>query len=147
MQVLDGGIAYIAEGSHEPFIHRCLEGQRVAVAVEDATVSFLWQPSDRGVNIKVGIKASVHVVLTFGILYLHFEIRPVGLRADGEVELLHIGQLVDGRCVAVHIHLYIVGHARAREVDNLVALCALVVGQGIDEAIDNVALAVLHRDA
>ena len=152
MQVLDGGIANVAEGSDKTIIIEIIfativiDSDCMAVAVEHTPVGMtivtatIW-------GADVGIEAGVHVVLTFGILYLLVKRYPAEFVADGVVEFCDIGQLVDGRCVAVHIHLYIVGHARVREVDNLVALCALVVGQGIDEAIDNVALAVLHRDA
>ena len=75
MQVLDGGIANIAEGSNEAVVVSTIgtsiviDGQRVAVAVEDAPVGRIRIPAYHRIGRDVGIEAGVHVVFALGILH------------------------------------------------------------------------------
>ena len=144
VQVLDRGIAHPNEGGNIislMVIH--VEGQRMAVTVEGTTISDIRiKTHHSGACVKIGIEAGVHVVLTLGSLYLIAERLPVVSIVDGEEEWRNILYKVEGRLVALHIHIYIIMYARAREIQHLVALLALVLVQLDGSVLNDLAVVV-----
>ena len=102
----------------------------MAVTVERASIGSIIGAGRVG-NSDVGVEAGIHIVLTLGIFYLFLERGPVVFVVDGEVVVLHLVLVidVDGRGAAVHIQLNIILHAGAAEVNNLVALLAILITQ------------------
>ena len=148
VQVLDGVVLGILEGSFKGagrivYIH----SQRMAIAVEN-TAEGTAAVAATVTRCDVGIEADIHVFLTLGSLNHVTEGVPVFSGLDGEVVIVRRRKdEVEGRLALLYIHIYIVRHARAREIQNLVALCALVLVERIGLVIDKIAGTVARHNA
>ena len=102
MQVPDGSIACMTEGSNKPFF-RCwfpllVEGQRMAVTVEGTAEVSTFAYSYVLTDLNVGIENSAHVVLVHSIIYHHSELVPIiSITDDDKRRILTDGIAVDKR--------------------------------------------------
>ena len=100
MQVPDGSIACMTEGSNKPFF-RCwfpllVEGQRMAVTVEGTTEGSSFGYSHVLTDLNVGIENCVHVILVHSIIYHHSKLVPVvGITDGNKCRILTDGIAVD----------------------------------------------------
>ena len=147
MQVLDGGIAHIAEGGDKLLSMVVdIESQCMSVSVEVAAVgSLVVPPNHSGAGIDIGIEPSVHVVLTLGCLHLVAESHPVFSRADREIEWCYI--FSDRRCTTLHIHLHLIVYTRTCHLYHLVALLTLLLGEFYGLYVHGIAFLIKHSDA
>ena len=91
VQVLDGGVANIAEGSHvllRPV--RLGESQRMAVAVEHTTIVSAFGYTHMLTRRDVSIEAGVDVLRICSLINHHGKFVPVSSVADGEVVVRHL---------------------------------------------------------
>ena len=100
MQVPDGSIACMTEGSNKPFFccwfPLLVEGQRMAVTVEGTTEGSSFGYSHVLTDLNVGIENCVHVVLVHSIIYHHSKLVPIAGITDGNKCRI----LTDGKAVA-----------------------------------------------
>ena len=125
---------------------RNVDIQRMTVAIECTTVWILFVQSNGVFNTDVGIEAGIHIVLTLGGFHLVKEGLPVVCIADGEEEVRHLLQLVEGRLALLHIHLYIIGDAGAIAVHDCIAAGAVGLIQLYLLLLHDAAVAVLHGE-
>ena len=102
MQVPDGSIACMTEGSNKPFFccwfPLLVEGQRMAVTVEGTTEVSTFAYSYVLTDLNVGIENSAHVVLVHSIIYHHSELVPIiSITDDDKRRILTDGIAVDKR--------------------------------------------------
>ena len=148
MQITEGGIAYIAEGSHIFLCPvRLIEGHSMAITIEDATIISTGIYSHMLTDLNVGIEAGVNVLCILGIINLDSEIVPVLSRANGKECLRQILKQIEGRLIALNHEVDVVVDTGAIESDILVALLALVIAEHIAHSVDHRAVAVFHDDA
>ena len=142
-QVADGGIFDILEGSFILVARTDVDGQRMAVAVEDATVGIVVIATTVS-SADVGAEYGVDIILALGFLHLAAEGVPVGCRRDAH----GIGQVpgAQRRRAGIDIHTDVVLHAGAREVDGLLAGVALVLRQFVGLGVNQFAGVVTHGD-
>ena len=142
-QVADGGIFDILEGSFILVARTDVDGQRMAVAVEDATVGIVVIATTVS-SADVGAEYGVDIILALGFLHLAAEGVPVGCRRDAH----GIGQVpgAQGRRAGVDIHADVILHAGARQVDDLLAGVALVLRQFVGLGVNQFAGVVTHGD-
>ena len=142
-QVADGGIFDILEGSFILVARTDVDGQRMAVAVEGASVGIVVIATTVS-SADVGAEYGVDIILALGFLHLAAEGVPVGHRRDAYGVGLVPG--AQGRRAGVDIHTDVVLHAGARQVDDLLAGVALVLRQFVGLGVHQFAGVVPHGD-
>ena len=143
VQVAEGRAAHIAERCLVLAVMFDVDGQRMAITVEDTAIravgiSYAVATAD------VGVEAGVDR-LSLGSRHILTEGVPVLCVADGEEVFLSVVEKRQGRRAALYIHLYIIIHARARDAHRRVALLALGVVEGDDGAVHLLAVAVARE--
>ena len=94
MQVPDGSIAGMTEGSHKFLVRRnsLVECQRMAVTVEGTTEGSSFGYSHMLIDCDVGIENCAHVVLVLSTIYHHSKLVPiVGITDDNKCRILSDG--------------------------------------------------------